>query len=118
VTHVMLPLLRKSPAGRIVNVSSLHGSLSSPGAFVGQPSMPYSSTKTALNSLTVHYARALADTSIKVNAGVPDFVATDFDNFAGERTPEQGAAIALKLATLDEDGPTDDFFDDSGSLPW
>ncbi len=118
VTHAILPLLRKSPAGRIVNISSLRGSLSSPGAFVGQPSMPYSSSKTALNALTVHYAKELADTPIKVNAGAPGFVATDFNNFAGERTPEQGSVIAIKLATLDENGPTGGFFDDNGSLSW
>lgn len=118
VTHAMLPLLRQSPAGRIVNISSLRGSLSSPGAFVGQPSLPYSSSKTALNALTVHYARDLADTPIKVNAAAPGFVATDFNQFAGERTPEQGAVIALTLATLDEQGPTGGFFDDKGPLPW
>lgn len=118
VTHAMLPLLRQSPAGRIVNISSLRGSLSSPGAFVGQPSLPYSSSKTALNALTVHYARDLADTPIKVNAAAPGFVATDFNHFTGERTPEQGAVIALTLATLDEHGPTGGFFDDKGPLPW
>ena len=118
VTHAMLPLLLQAPAGRIVNISSLRGSLSSPDAFVGQPSLPYSSSKTALNALTVHYARGLADTPIKVNAAAPGFVATDFNHFAGERTPEQGAAIALTLATLDEHGPTGGFFDDRGPLPW
>src|SRR5260221_12317403 len=64
VTHAMLPLLRQSLAGRIVNISSIRGSLSSPDAFVGQPTLPYSSSKTALNALTVHYARALVDTPI------------------------------------------------------
>lgn len=118
VTHAMLPLLRQSSAGRIVNVSSLRGSLSSPGAFTGQPSMSYSSSKTALNALTVHYARELAETNIKVNAAAPGFVATDFNNFAGKRTPDEGAAIAIRLATLDESGPTGGFFDDEGSLPW
>ena len=118
VTYAMLPLLRQSPAGRIVNISSLRGSLSSPDAFVGQPSLPYSSSKTALNALTMHYARELADTPIKVNAAAPGFVSTAFNHFTGERTPEQGAVIALALATLDEQGPTGGFFDDQGPLPW
>ncbi len=118
VTHAMLPLLRQSLAGRIVNISSIRGSLSSPDAFVGQPTLPYSSSKTALNALTVHYARALVDTPIKVNAAAPGFVATDINHFTGERTPEQGAAIALTLATLDEHGPTGGFFDEKEQLPW
>ncbi len=66
VTHAMLPLLRKSAAARIVNISSLRGSLGDEGAFVGRPSMPYSTSKTALNVITVHYARELSFIGIKV----------------------------------------------------
>ncbi len=118
VTHAMLPLLRQSAAGRIVNMSSLRGSLGDEGAFVGQPSMPYSTSKTALNALTVHYARELASSGIKVNAAAPGHVATDFNNFSGTRTPEQGAAIVIKLATLESDGPTGGLFDDKGRIVW
>ncbi|WPP40012.1 SDR family NAD(P)-dependent oxidoreductase [Paenibacillus hunanensis] len=66
----------------------------------------------------VHYARELASTQIKVNAAAPGHVATDFNDFHGTRTPEEGAAIAVKLATLDEDGPTGGFFDDTRAIPW
>lgn len=118
VMHALLPLLKESPAARIVNISSLRGSLSDEGAFVGQPSMPYSTSKTALNALTVHYARELAASGIKVNAAAPGHVATDFNNFGGTRTPAEGAAIAIKLATLDADGPTGGLFDDTRRIPW
>ncbi|MEW4369975.1 SDR family oxidoreductase [Paenibacillus kandeliae] len=118
IINQMLPLLRKSAAGRIVNISSLRGSLGDEGAFVGQPSISYSSSKTALNALTVHYARELAKNNIKVNSAAPGHVATEFNNFSGTRTPEQGAAIAIHLATLDEQGPTGSFFDDTKRIPW
>lgn len=118
VTHAMLPFLRTSPAARIVNISSLRGSLGDAGAFVGQPSMPYSTSKTALNALTVHYARELSASGIKVNAAAPGYVATDFNNFSGTRTPAEGAAIAIRLATLGPDGPTGGFFDDKGPIAW
>lgn len=74
------------------------------GDDVGQPSMPYSSSKTALNAITVHYARELADTPIKVNAAAPGHVATAFSGFRGTRTPEEGAAIAIRLVALDHVG--------------
>ncbi|MDO8213059.1 SDR family NAD(P)-dependent oxidoreductase [Conexibacter sp. CPCC 206217] len=118
VTHALLPLLLAARAPRIVNVSSLRGSLGDEGAFVGRPSMPYSSSKTALNAITVHYARDLASTAIKVNAAAPGHVATDFNGFRGVRTPEQGARIAIRLATLPDDGPTGGFFDDDGPVTW
>ncbi len=118
VTNQMLPLLQKSSSARIVNISSLRGSLGDEGAFVGQPSISYSSSKTALNALTVHYARELAKQGIKVNAAAPGHVATDFNDFNGTRTPDEGAAIAIQLATLDEEGPTGGFFDDSRRISW
>ena len=118
VTNAFLPLLREAPAARIVNVTSKRGSIGEDGAWVGQPSMAYSSSKTALNALTVHYAREFAGTSIKVNGAAPGHVATAFNNFRGSRTPEQGAAIALRLAQLDADGPTGAVFDDDGQLAW
>jgi NAD(P)-dependent dehydrogenase (short-subunit alcohol dehydrogenase family) len=116
--NAFLPLLRRSPGGRIVNVTSKRGSIGEEGAWVGQPSMVYSSSKTALNALTVHYARELADTPIKVNGAAPGFVATDFNNFRGTRTPEEGAAVAIRLATLGPDGPTGAVFEDDTRLAW
>jgi NAD(P)-dependent dehydrogenase (short-subunit alcohol dehydrogenase family) len=118
VTNAFLPLLRQSPAGRIVNVTSKRGSIGEEGAWAGQPSMAYSSSKTALNALTVHYARELADTPIKVNGAAPGHVATDFNGFRGTRTPEEGAAVAVRLATLDATGPTGAAFEDDRQLAW
>lgn len=118
MTNAFLPLLRASTAGRIVNVTSKRGSIGEPGAWVGQPDMAYSSSKTALNAITVHFARELADTTIKVNGAAPGFVATDFNNFRGTRTPEQAARVALRLATLDASGPTGKVFEDDLQLAW
>jgi NAD(P)-dependent dehydrogenase (short-subunit alcohol dehydrogenase family) len=118
LTNAFLPLLRRAPAARIVNVTSKRGSIGEDGAWVGQPVMSYSSSKTALNAITVHYARALADTPIKVNGAAPGHVATDFNDFRGTRTPEQGAAVALWLATLPADGPTGAVFEDHTRLAW
>ncbi|WIX80912.1 SDR family oxidoreductase [Amycolatopsis carbonis] len=118
VTNAFLPLLRESAAGRIVMVSSMRGSLAEPGAWAGRPSMPYSSSKTALNALTAHYAHELADTAIKVNSACPGHVATDFNAFRGTRTPEEGAAEAIRLATLGPDGPTGKSFQDGRELAW
>jgi NAD(P)-dependent dehydrogenase (short-subunit alcohol dehydrogenase family) len=66
----------------------------------------------------VQYAKELADTNILINAGCPGFVATDLNGFRGVRTPEQGAAIAIRLATLPDGGPTGGFFEDAGVVPW
>jgi NAD(P)-dependent dehydrogenase (short-subunit alcohol dehydrogenase family) len=112
VTNTFMPLLLRSNAGRIVNVTSKRGSIGEEGAWVGRPYMAYSTSKTALNALTVHYARSLAETSVKVNGAAPGHVATDFNGFRGSRTPEQGAAVAIRLAQLDSDGPTGLVFED------
>jgi NAD(P)-dependent dehydrogenase (short-subunit alcohol dehydrogenase family) len=76
------------------------------------------SAKTFLNAVTVQYARELRDTNILINAACPGFCATDLNGFRGVRTPEQGAAIAIRLATLPDSGPTGSFFDDAGEVPW
>jgi hypothetical protein len=60
----------------------------------------------------------LRDRGIKVNAADPGFCATDLNGHTGHRSPEQGAAIAIKLATLDDDGPSGGFFDENGPVPW
>ena len=118
VTNAFLPLLLQSDAGRIVNVTSKRGSLGEEGAWVGRPNMAYSSSKTALNAITVHYARSLAETHVKVNGAAPGHVATDSNGFRGTRTPEHGAEVAIRLAQLDIDGPTGVVFEDEHQLSW
>ncbi|MCX4638351.1 SDR family oxidoreductase [Streptomyces platensis] len=121
VTNTMLPLLRRSPSPRIVNMSSGVGSLTrqtTPGTETGPISGAYAPSKTFLNAVTVQYAKELSDTNILINAACPGYCATDLNGFRGFRTPEQGAAIALHLATLPDDGPTGSFFDDAGEVPW
>ena len=121
VTNAMLPLLRRSASPRIVNMSSSVGSLTlqtTPGAEVGPISAAYSASKTFLNAVTIQYAKELAGTGILINLGCPGYTATDLNGFRGTRTPEQGAAIAIHLATLPDDGPSGGFFDDAGVVPW
>jgi NAD(P)-dependent dehydrogenase (short-subunit alcohol dehydrogenase family) len=122
VTSQLLPLLRRSPAGRIVNMSSGLGSLtlsSDPGSeFASYNLITYQSSKTALNAITVAHAKELRDTAIKVNAADPGFTATDLNNHRGYRTVEQAAVIAVRLATLGADGPTGTFQDENGIVPW
>jgi NAD(P)-dependent dehydrogenase (short-subunit alcohol dehydrogenase family) len=115
VTNAMLPLLRRAPSPRIVNMSSNMGSLT---LQTGPILAAYAPSKSMLNSVTAQYARALADTNIVVNAACPGYVATDFTGFNAPRTPEQGAAIAIRLATLPDDGPRGGFFDDEGVVAW
>ena len=121
VTNAMLPLLRRSASPRIVNMSSTVGSLTlqtTPGAQPGPISAAYAASKTFLHAVTIQYTRELAETNILINAACPGFVATDLNGFRGTRTPEQGAAIAIRLATLPDDGPTGGYFDDNGVVPW
>ena len=122
VTNAVLPLLRRSPRGRIVNVSSGLGSLafaSDPShEYAAHPLLAYGSSKAALNAVTVLYANELRSTRIKVNAADPGYCATDLNGHSGPRTAAQGAVAAVRLATLDDDGPTGGFFDDSGPVPW
>ena len=121
-TQSFLPLLKKAPAGRIVNMSSSLGSLarhSHPdGMFKDMVELSYNSSKTALNAATQEFANELRDTPIKVNAVCPGYVATDINNHGGPRTTEQGARIAVKMATIGADGPTGGYFEDDGTIPW
>lgn len=121
LTQHLLPLLEKSPAGRIVNQSSMIGSLglhSLPSSEEqGNRPLAYSTSKTALNAFTLHLACALKDTNIKVNAAHPGIVKTD-PNPAGLISPEEGARTAVALALLDDDGPTGGFFHAGKELPW
>jgi NAD(P)-dependent dehydrogenase (short-subunit alcohol dehydrogenase family) len=117
----MLPLLREAPAGHIVNISSTGGSLT----WNSDPTNPdrsmfgtYSSSKTALNAITLAFASDLESTGIKVNAACPGFTATDLNNFQGTRTVEQAAQEPVRLALLGPDGPTGTFLDENGVIPW
>ncbi|WP_329128511.1 SDR family oxidoreductase [Streptomyces sp. NBC_01476] len=121
VTNAMLPLLRRSASPRIVNVSSAVASLTrqaDPDIDVGPVMAAYAPSKTFLNAVTVQYARQFTGTNILINAACPGLVATDFTGFHGPRTPEQGAATAIRLATLPDGGPTGSFFEDGGVIPW
>jgi NAD(P)-dependent dehydrogenase (short-subunit alcohol dehydrogenase family) len=121
VTNAMLPLLRRSASPRIVNVSSGVASLTrqaDPAIEIGPVMAAYAPSKTFLNAVTVQYARQLAGTGVLVNAACPGLVATDFTGFHGPRTPEQGAATAIRLATLPDGGPTGSFAEDAGAIPW
>lgn len=123
VTNAFLPLLRRSAAPRIVTMSSGVGSLARQTATNGEASTgpisgAYSPSKTFLNAVTVQYAKELGDTNILINLACPGFVATDLNGFRGVRSPEQGAAIAIRLATLPDDGPTGGYFEDAGVIPW
>ena len=118
----MLPLLRQSSPGRIVNVSSGLGSL----ALNGDPDWEFSSiklfgynaSKAALNMLTVQLAAELAPNGIKVNSADPGFTATDLNGHRGYQSIEEGAEIVVRLALLPDDGPTSGFFSKDGANPW
>ena len=122
VTKAMLPLLRKSDAGRIVNMSSGLGSLAQntdPNyEYAEFKFLGYNSSKTAVNAMTLQFAHELKDTQIKVNSADPGYVATDINNQGGSRTVQQGATAPVRLATLPADGPTGGFFDENGIVPW
>ncbi|WP_067499796.1 SDR family oxidoreductase [Actinoplanes sp. TFC3] len=123
VTNAMLPLLRRSPSPRIVNLSSSVGSLtrqSGPGSATttGPVAVAYAPSKTFLNAVTLQYVKELAGTNVLINCACPGFVATDLNGFRGVRTPVEGAATAIRLATLPDGGPTGGFFEDAGVIPW
>ena len=122
VTKAFLPLLRRSAAGRLVNVSSGLGSLtlrSDPQwQYAAFNALAYCSSKTAVNGLTVAFAKELEKTAIKVNAADPGYCATDLNGHSGPRTAAQGAEIAVRLATLPENGPTSGYFNEDGVVPW
>jgi len=133
VTNAMLPLLRRAPAARIVNVSSEVGSISSmtdPASPLAQmpAGLAYPSSKSALNMITAMYARELRDTPIKVNAANPGYTKTDLNRNSGFRSAAEGAEASVYLATLPADGPSGTLWghlwtaggppDAYGTLPW
>lgn len=122
LTQLLLPLLTRSDAPRVVNVSSIRGSL----AHLSDPTSPvypvralgYDTSKAALNAFTILIAEELRGTPIKINAIHPGWVRTEM---GGEDAPvglEEGARTAVKYATLGEDGPTGGFFFLDERLPW
>ena len=116
VTQAFVPFLRKAGQGRIVMMSSSLGSigeqLDMTSGTYGVSLLGYNSSKSALNMITVLFAKELAAYGIKVNAANPGYVATDLNGHQGHRSVEQGAAIAVHLATLGPMGPTAGFFSD------
>ncbi|SOC07027.1 SDR family NAD(P)-dependent oxidoreductase [Rhodobacter maris] len=122
LTEAMLPLLEKSTAPRIVNVSSELASFGlrhDPSWGHHDKVMPlYAASKAAVNALTLGYAFALADKGIKVNAICPGYTATEATNFMPDRTVDEAAVVILQMALLGDDGPTGGFFNDQGPLPW
>ena len=120
VTSAFLPLLRRSSAPRIVNVSSSAGSLAAISDFANTDpiALGYVPSKTALTAVTMMYARDLASENILVNAVCPGFVATDLNNHRGTGTVADGAASAVRMATVDANGPTGTFTDNHGLVAW
>jgi len=133
VTNAMLPLLRRAPAARIVNVSSEVGSITSmtdPASPLAQmpAGLAYPSSKAALNMITAMYAKELRDTPIKVNAANPGYTKTDLNRNSGLRSATEGAEASVYLATLPAGGPSgilwghlwtpDGPADAYGALPW
>lgn len=120
VTHAFLPLLRRSAAPVVVNVSSGLASLTR----VGEPDTPthaypgvaYPASKTAVNMITVQFAKAFP--GIRVNAVEPGYTATDLNGNTGTQTVQEGAEVIVRAALLGPDGPTGGYFDVEGPLPW
>lgn len=122
VTQAFLPLVQMAQAGRIVNVSSTMGSITtlvSPGNPLGQfPVFAYPASKTLLNALTGWLAVEFKGTPIKINSVCPGYNATDLNNNLGTQHPSEGAKVVVRAATLEADGPSGSFFDVNGPVGW
>ena len=122
VTQAMLPLLRKSKAARIVNVSSGVGSLTRTmgpgGEHLRQIFGMYSASKTALNAITVGLALDLQAEGITVHAACPGYTKTALNNFQGTKSVEDGAREPVRLAVAETAAPTASYTSDEGPLPW
>jgi len=122
LTQTLLPLIRKSPAGRIVNLSSILGSLT----LHSDPTSPiyafktfaYDASKTALNTFTVHLAHELKNTNIKVNSAHPGWVKTEMGGADAPMDVTDGGKTSVQLALLPESGPTGGFYHMGDKLPW
>ncbi|MDO0909802.1 SDR family NAD(P)-dependent oxidoreductase [Streptomyces sp. DT2A-34] len=120
VTHAFLPLLRKSAAPVVVNVSSGLGSVTHvcdpDHPAYAYPGVAYPASKATVNMITVQFAKAFPD--MRINAVEPGFTATDLNGRTGTQTVEEGAEIIVRMAQLGPDGPTGGYFDINGPLPW
>ena len=122
-TNAFLPLLRKSEAGRIVNLSSILGSIefhAKPGSpiYESKDTPAYNVSKAAVNAYTVQLAHELKDTKIKVNAAHPGWVKTDMGGEGAVMEIEDGAKTSVALATLGADGPNGAYLHMGEPLPW
>ena len=122
VTNAFIPLLKKSLSGHVINVSSALGSLellSNPTSpYYGFNCLGYNSSKSAVNQITISYAKALKEFGIKVNATHPGYVATDINGNTGTLTVAEGAKSTVDLVLQGADGPTGTFSDKDSKLPW
>ena len=122
LTQALLPLIRKAPAGRIVNLSSILGSLTlhadPKSPIYAMKAFAYDASKTALNAFTVHLAQELRGTPIKVNSAHPGWVKTDMGGDSAPMELSEGGRTSVRLATLPDDGPSGGFFHLGEPLPW
>ena len=122
LTQKLLPLIRKAPAGRIVNLSSILGSLtlhSMPNSPIDPAkSFAYNASKAALNVYTIHLAHELRDTKIKVNSAHPGWVKTELGGPNAPMEVADSGKTSVQLATLDDNGPSGGFIHEGESLPW
>ncbi len=122
LTQKLLPLIKKSEAGRIVNVSTILSSLTLHSAkdspITPAKELAYNSSKTALNAYTIHLAIELKDTNIKVNSGHPGWVKTELGGPNAPIEVEDSYKTSLSLATLDDDGPSGGLFHEDDIIPW
>ena len=122
LTKTLLPLLKKSPAARIVNLSSILGSLTlqadPKSPIYNAKSFAYDASKTALNAFTIHLAYELRDTKIKVNSAHPGWVKTEMGGDQAPMELSEGSKTSVALATLPDGGPTGGYFHLGKALPW
>jgi NAD(P)-dependent dehydrogenase (short-subunit alcohol dehydrogenase family) len=122
LTQLLLPLVRAAPSGRIVNISSVLGSLKlqadSDSAIYMNKIFAYDTSKAALNSFTIHLAHELRETKIKVNSVHPGWVRSDMGGAAADLDVVAGSRTSVQLATIPDDGPTGGFFFMEETVPW
>lgn len=122
LTNTLLPLIKKSEAGRIVNLSSILGSLEyhsdAHSPIYGSKLFAYNTSKSALNSYTIHLAAALADSNVKVNSVHPGWVKTDMGTEAAPMEINDGVKTSVAMALLENDGPSGKFVHLDSELPW
>lgn len=122
LTQALLPLILNSPGGRIVNLSSIEGSLTlhaDPNSFIyDSKPFAYDASKAAVNSFTIHLAHELRNTKVKINSAHPGWVKTELGGEGAMMDITQGAKTGVELAILPDDGPTGGFFHLGEPVPW